>query len=1080
MATHPQRERIAAVQGAGQGTGYLLTPWLVLTAAHLVDDEAPTTVVVPDGTGPQRCATVWSRYDEQCDAALLVSARELVPPDAFREFSTLVWGRVEDLAPIPGAQAVGYPHVQRDAHGELDAEQLVGTLKPGSGLLRHRQVLDSLHGAPTGRADGGSPWAGFSGAAVFAENRLVGVVRADPAQWRHGRLELTPAAAVLDSPSFKSTCDRNNLVLAWADIRRPVDDFEERLRAFVVKQSSTLHIIGLSRGGDDEDFWPLDTSYLSLELLGSPAEGPDDQGPLAQRAEHALAGHRRVLVRGAAGSGKTTLLQWLATSAARRELPPSLAESDDCVPLLIRLRAVARRDELPGPEEFLAAVAKPLSGSAGAAGWVTAQLAAGRILLLVDGVDEVPEADRARTRRWLLDLLDAYPDCRYVVTTRPAAVREGWLTQAGFTELELLPMGRDDVSAFIGKWHSAAGDDPRLQDWCETLRSAVVTKQDLGRLADSPLMCALICALNRDRNGYLPEGRMELYAAALEMLLVRRDRERGILGQDGLRLTVDQQVQLLQRLAYWLARNGAVEIERGLAVRKLEEVLPAMPAITVDAEAVLHHLLVRSGLLQTPTAESVCFVHRTFQDYLAAKAAVEDEDFGLLVGNAHDDQWHDVIRMAVGHGRPRERARLLRDLLRKADADDDLGLCLLAASCLEHATELEPAVRQEVTERTAPLIPPRDSEAARDLATIGPLILGLLPGPEGLDARTAYSVAVAATTVATSQAIPLIARFADHPSTTVRGQLTFAWGRFDTREYGERVIAKLTYHDSFRFVVRSREQLEFLLTLGHRPNIECAGPLTMDDLALLPPGLDHLRLHDIPNPIDVDAVLRRTGARNFWLSDCSSPIDLGPIPRHPVEELYLHTNTELRNADALATAATVRELGIVSETPIPGLALPPGLTRLHIGRYETGPGFWEQLGSVAGLRHLAFDASRTGEHQREPLQDLGGLRRLRITHEDLATLPRQRPLPQTTELELLLPTGLDHLPELARVYPGLRRLSLVQEGPEPPDETVLNGEFGELHDCQVEIQCYSPPVPLSIFGIGQSASPTEVRRFTIP
>jgi hypothetical protein len=53
-------------------------------------------------------------------------------------------------------------------------------------------------------------------------------------------------------------------------------------------------------------------------------------------------------------------------------------------------------------------------------------------------------------------------------------------------------------------------------------------------------MCALVCALHRDRRGHLPHSRMELYQAALSMLLVRRDRERSIDVPEGIQLTEHQ------------------------------------------------------------------------------------------------------------------------------------------------------------------------------------------------------------------------------------------------------------------------------------------------------------------------------------------------------------------------------------------------------------------------------------------------------------------------------------------------------------------------------------------------------------
>ncbi|MFI9809533.1 NACHT domain-containing protein [Streptomyces sp. NPDC052301] len=73
----------------------------------------------------------------------------------------------------------------------------------------------------------------------------------------------------------------------------------------------------------------------------------------------------------------------------------------------------------------------------------------------MDGVDEVPPRLRSRTEQWLKGLITVFPGARYVVTTRPSAVPEDWLAEQGFTTHTLLPMGRDDIRAFVRHWHDA-------------------------------------------------------------------------------------------------------------------------------------------------------------------------------------------------------------------------------------------------------------------------------------------------------------------------------------------------------------------------------------------------------------------------------------------------------------------------------------------------------------------------------------------------------------------------------------------------------------------------------------------------
>ncbi|MGW3652147.1 NACHT domain-containing protein [Streptomyces sp. NPDC000878] len=744
-------------------------------------------------------------------------------------------------------------------------------------------------------------------------------------------------------------------------------DFEERYARYVAETHGRLELFGLTLGRSGSD-WPLDTSYISLAVTGvggrPTAFDLPHQGLATLKAEQALASSDRVLLRGPAGSGKSTLVQWLALNAARRGFGPELADWNRCVPFVLRLRSFTAAESLPLPEDFLRASGVPLTP---APGWAEELLASGRALVLVDGVDEVPSRLRARTEAWLKSLVAAFPEARYVVTTRPSAVAEDWLSPQGFVAHSLLPMGRDDIRTFVARWHESArlecreGDDrARLDTYEKALLHAVKTRRDLGRLATNPLMCALLCALNRDRRMQLPRARKELYDAALEMLLVRRDTEREILDVEGVTLTRDEQTALLQRLAYWLIRNGQVEAAKSEAVDMVAEWLAAMPQVEGDAGQVFQHLLIRSGLLREPVPGAVDFVHRTFQDYLGAKAAVEARDFGVLVSNAHDDQWDDVVRMAVGHARVEERGRLLRQLLRRADRAPRLRhrLVLLAAASLEHAAELEPEVRAEVEKRAGELVPPRSREAAEELAKVGELVLELMPGAEGLDEETAAAVVRTAGLVKGDAALDVISRFRQDGRGRVANEVCGAWASFDSRRYAEEVLS------------------------GNDWDSLCLHVYTPDQLLTLPqlPGTRQVSVH---------------GAHS----------DLSPLTGlDEVRELFLSANTVLQDLSVLATMPSPSHLDLDSCDRVRDLSpvARPGLDRLC-------------------LRDMPFELPL------EPLHEMPDLRNLLLAYppliESLAELPVG---PQLTHLHLFVETRYVALDGIER-WPGLTSMTLASE-----------------------------------------------------
>ncbi|MGW3524454.1 NACHT domain-containing protein [Streptomyces olivaceus] len=792
-------------------------------------------------------------------------------------------------------------------------------------------------------------------------------------------------------------------------------DFERRYLRYVAEQHNRITIYGIDLR-DSPDRWPLEVAYLSLEATAEedrtalPGEHAEPERTVRLPAEDALLTHDRVLLRGDAGSGKTTLVQWLAVTTSR---------DGDRIPYVLPLRTLVRADTLPAPAAFLTAVGCPLAPPEG---WAERVLGAGRGLVLVDGLDEIPAADRHRARYWLLALVRAFPGNRWLLTSRPTAVRPDWLAAEGFRELALTPMRRADVTTFVRRWHAAA----RAPEYEADLLDALRTKRDLARLATNPLMCGLICALHRERRGYLPTGRKELYDAALTMLLARRDRERGMAAVE---LSEEAQLELLQRLAYALVLSGRTEMEAGTAEGIVERALPSVASAAGqgDASTVLRALLLRSGLLRQPAEGVLDFVHRTFQDYLGARYAVEEGHLDVIAGHAGDTQWEDVIRMAVAHARPGERAALLRRLL----AQDTPRLTLLALACLEHATALDPAVRAEVETRAGALIPPASTEDAKALAEAGPLVLELLPGPEGLTDAQAHGVTVTASLLAEHEqdgALAVLRRFREHPGLNVRRQLAGTWGRFEAREYATEVLDHL---DRANLFLTCTTSAQYAVLAGMRPwdRLSFRGPHPVSEIVgvLDPDAVRELALTDNPEVADLAELSPLRSLRRLQLVGCGAARGLGGLAGLPLEELLIRRAGDL---SALRELESLTLLSVAQE--LPGRRLTDALPRsapfdfLYLGHTAIdrtglrGLSHWETLRRLSLAHAAPLDAQDWAEVARLPL-----LTDLRLD----AALLRGRlgpvtVLPGVTELHVATFEGDEDVSTLPARLPHVRRVFL--------------------------------------------------------
>lgn len=1027
-------DRTVVVSAIRQGSGVLLTDRLVLTCAHVVKSGS---VHIAHPALPDRIRATVTWIDYRLDVALLEATEPV------RAAPPVRLGVLDTREAIPGCEITGFPRVQRYGPDQrLEVDHYTATVLPMAGRVRDLLVCD-LDGPPAAGPDDEPPaLSGLSGGPVFAGDVLLGIARQVPQQREGRRVECVPLGPVLAAEPFVQAYRRTGALLREERVHGnfPGDlRYEaEYAQALGVAYRRTK-IFGLDELSRHDSEWDLDTAYLSLEAQAQDRAAPGP--PLPQRIDTLLTDRPRVLLRGEAGAGKTTLLWWLAAHASARTLDDDLAPLNGLVPFVVPLRTLrARGGGFPGPAE--------LSGSAGPVvdaapeGWAGRVLESGRALLLVDGLDEVPPEDREQAHDWLSQLLRRYPETRCVATVRPLAVEPDWLRSEGFTELRLLPMRNEDIQAFVASWHRAArlseqDDAERLDELERDLARQFDQNPTLRDLARTPLLCAVICALHRRRDGFLPETRWSLYRSALEMLLGHRDRRRRIGDPEGIGLSVEEHTQLLQRIAVWLVREGQSEFTRGQALRQLGRALAGMERASAQGppERILTHLLNRSGLLQEHADATYQFIHRTFQDYLAAKELIEDDHINELLRHAEEETWQDIILLAAGHCGRRELALLVSGLLdaglqHRVQSAARTTVHVLAALCAQHATWLDDEVRAGVRESTAALFPPVSDGQVAALARLGPAALAFLPDPRTVpkaepDIRF---TAILITRIGGASAIPHARAWAlAHP--WLDRFFAGAWEFFPPEEYAAEVLTHCDLRHTI-LAVSDRRQLRALRHLPHVPTLSLRLDLTDAEITAALRG------------IRLDQLLLRRTIRLTEISflstfaDSLSVLDLGWCPAlrdftplaglHQLRTLFLNTRGTLpADLAPLADLPTLSRLVLrrLEADRLSEIAANPGVTDLAVisGRPLAldGLGAWKSLRELEVSELAAFDDALDAlrEHSR-------------ITALRLATFPwAHRParavsVPTVEKLFVPAPDHAGDLGMLRPLFPGVTQLGL--------------------------------------------------------
>ncbi len=486
--------------------------------------------------------------------------------------------------------------------------------------------------------------------------------------------------------------------------------FERAYRQHLLEIYRMVDLRG--RKAKDEENLELEQVYVSLRAERLRAGG---KSPETLDIGQAMAGKQRLVIIGKPGSGKTTLLHYLLLTYTRRLTQPRLKLKEQRLPLYARLsqlKAALPEATQAGLPHYLTQTYADLKPPPG---FFESALKAGRCLVLLDGMDEVANAaDRLKMARWIEQQVSYYPKNRFIVTSRPAGYDEAKLA-AGFTRLDVRDFSQADIEQFCHNWCKAAEIarhegrlTPHARGQAEAsarnLITAISQNKNVRALANNPLQLSIIALVHRS-GATLPKRRVELYAECVDVLLGKWDRAKGLAG----RLTEKEKRAVLQPLALYMHQQEARDLAEKSLKEQLAQYLPRVGGRPEEVDQFLQEVKERSGLLQEEGLTRYAFSHLTFQEYLVACQLVESGQEGLLLAQAGNKWWQEVILLYTGL---KDATPLVRALLAQATTADHQALWL-AGRCLMDARDIDPAARRETVSRL---------EAAFDQATGRPLL----------------------------------------------------------------------------------------------------------------------------------------------------------------------------------------------------------------------------------------------------------------------------------------------------------------------------------------------------------------------
>jgi len=279
---------------------------------------------------------------------------------------------------------------------------------------------------------------------------------------------------------------------------------------------------------------------------------------------------------------------------------------------------------------------------------ISNKLEKGELLILLDGLDEVPTANVNNVIEKIKDFVDRHYKNRFILSCRTAARTH----LRRFTDIEIVEFDDQQIQSFIEHWFSSELDrkNETAKNCWELLQKEEY--KSAKELAHTPLLLTFLC-LVYDENQSFPTNRSRLYQDALRILLEKWSAEkrlpnRGLVYEN---LSIEQEEILLSEIAYQNFVADKLFLEKREVVKQIKDHLKQNLNAPqhLDGEKVLKTIEIEQGILVERARDVYSFSHLTLQEYLTAQYIYDNDLIEETVKNhITETRWQEVFLLVAG------------------------------------------------------------------------------------------------------------------------------------------------------------------------------------------------------------------------------------------------------------------------------------------------------------------------------------------------------------------------------------------------------------------------------------------------